>query len=97
MQIERRLLDFFRDKSVTEALRPAIADGLRFRQRRIVALVFDLIFVSVLSCALWLALAVLTLGLSLFILPLLRSCHFLQRPHRPRMRLTDGGALPREL
>jgi hypothetical protein len=82
MQIERRLLDFFRDKSFTEVLRPALADGLRFRQRRIVALVFDLIFVSVLSCALWLARAVLILGLSLFICRrCFRSWHFLQRPH----------------
>src|SRR5258708_4076310 len=39
------------------------------RTRRIVALVFDLIFVSMPSFALWLALAVLTFGLSLFILP----------------------------
>jgi uncharacterized RDD family membrane protein YckC len=39
------------------------------RSRRIVALFFDLIFVSILSFALWLALAVLTFGLSLFILP----------------------------
>ncbi len=39
------------------------------RSRRIVALFFDLIFVSVLSFSLWLALAVLTFGLSLFILP----------------------------
>lgn len=39
------------------------------RTRRIVALFFDLIFVSILSLSLWLALAVLTFGLSLFILP----------------------------
>ncbi|PZR92105.1 MAG: transporter [Hyphomicrobiales bacterium] len=39
------------------------------RTRRSVALGFDLIFVSILSCALWLALTVLTFGLSLFILP----------------------------
>jgi uncharacterized RDD family membrane protein YckC len=39
------------------------------RSRRIVALFFDLIFVSILSFSLWLALAVLTFGLSLFILP----------------------------
>ena len=39
------------------------------RSRRIVALFFDLIFVSVLTFSLWLALAVLTFGLSLFILP----------------------------
>jgi uncharacterized RDD family membrane protein YckC len=39
------------------------------RTRRIVALFFDLIFVSILSFSLWFALAVLTLGLSFFILP----------------------------
>ena len=39
------------------------------RTRRIVALFFDLIFVFILSVSLWLALAVLTFGLSLFILP----------------------------
>jgi uncharacterized RDD family membrane protein YckC len=39
------------------------------RTRRIVALVFDLFFVAILSFSLWLALAVLTFGLSLFILP----------------------------
>jgi uncharacterized RDD family membrane protein YckC len=39
------------------------------RTRRIVALVFDLILVSILSFSLWLALAVLTFGLSLLILP----------------------------
>ncbi|HUZ90316.1 MAG TPA: RDD family protein [Methylocella sp.] len=39
------------------------------RTRRIVALMFDLIFVTILSFALWLALAVLTFGLSLVILP----------------------------
>jgi hypothetical protein len=39
------------------------------RTRRIVALLFDLIFVSILSFALWLALAVLTFGISLLILP----------------------------
>ncbi len=39
------------------------------RTRRIVALFFDLIFVFILSVSLWLALAVLTFGLSLFVLP----------------------------
>jgi uncharacterized RDD family membrane protein YckC len=39
------------------------------RTRRIVSLMFDLIFVSILSFALWLGLAVLTFGLSLLILP----------------------------
>jgi uncharacterized RDD family membrane protein YckC len=39
------------------------------RTRRMVALVFDLIFVSILSFLLWIVLAVLTLGLSLLILP----------------------------
>jgi uncharacterized RDD family membrane protein YckC len=39
------------------------------RTRRIVALVIDLILVSILSFLLWLALAILTFGLSLFLLP----------------------------
>jgi hypothetical protein len=52
------------------------------RTRRIVALVFDLVFVSILSFALWLALAVLTFGLSLFILPPLFP---IQRPHSFRL------------
>ncbi|HUB62850.1 MAG TPA: RDD family protein [Methylocella sp.] len=39
------------------------------RRRRIVALGFDLILVSLLSFALWLALAVLTFGVALVILP----------------------------
>jgi uncharacterized RDD family membrane protein YckC len=39
------------------------------RIRRIVALMFDLIFVSILSFALWVALAVLTFGLSFLVLP----------------------------
>jgi uncharacterized RDD family membrane protein YckC len=39
------------------------------RRRRIVALVCDLIFVAILSFSLWLALAVLTFGLSLFFVP----------------------------
>ena len=39
------------------------------RTRRIVALFFDLIFVSILSFSLWFALTVVTFGLSLFILP----------------------------
>jgi hypothetical protein len=32
---ERRLLDFLADKSVAEVLRPALADGLRFRNSEI--------------------------------------------------------------
>src|SRR3984893_8379290 len=39
------------------------------RTRGMLALIFDLIFVSILSFALWLGLAVLTFGLSLLILP----------------------------
>jgi uncharacterized RDD family membrane protein YckC len=39
------------------------------RTRRIIALLFDLILVSMLSLSLWVALAFLTFGLSLFILP----------------------------
>ncbi|WP_036261542.1 RDD family protein [Methylocapsa aurea] len=39
------------------------------RTRRIMAVLLDLVLVSILSFALWLALAVLTLGLSLLILP----------------------------
>lgn len=39
------------------------------RTRRIVALAFDLMLVSVLAALLWLALLILTLGLSLFFLP----------------------------
>jgi uncharacterized RDD family membrane protein YckC len=48
-------------------LPPGAVAGVRIR--RIVALVFDLVVVSILAFALWLALAVLTFGLSLFILP----------------------------
>jgi NADH dehydrogenase FAD-containing subunit len=57
------------------------------RTRRIVALVFDLVLVSILSFALWLALAVLTFGLSLFILPPLFPivAFFLQTPHSFRL------------
>ena len=39
------------------------------RTRRIVALALDFILVSIVAFAIWLALLVLTLGLSLFILP----------------------------
>jgi len=39
------------------------------RTRRVVALAFDLIFVSVVALVLWLALLILTFGLSLFFLP----------------------------
>jgi len=39
------------------------------RTRRIIAVCFDLIFVSILSFAIWLALLVLSFGLSLLILP----------------------------
>jgi uncharacterized RDD family membrane protein YckC len=53
---------------VTPAQLPAEALA-GVRTRRIVAFCFDLIFVSILSFSLWLALAVLTFGLSLFILP----------------------------
>jgi uncharacterized RDD family membrane protein YckC len=52
-----------------EGLRTPAGAIAGVRTRRIVALVFDLVFVSILSFALWLALAVLTFGLSLFILP----------------------------
>jgi uncharacterized RDD family membrane protein YckC len=39
------------------------------RSRRIVAFCFDIVLVSVIACALWLALLIMTLGLSLFLLP----------------------------
>jgi uncharacterized RDD family membrane protein YckC len=80
------------------------------RTRRIVALVFDLIFVSILSFALWLALVVLTFGLSLFILPPLfpivaffyngltvsgyRMATPGMRAMDLEMRLTDGARVP---
>ncbi len=48
-------------------LRVGTLDGVR--RRRIVAVSVDLFIVSVLSLILWFALMVLTLGLSLFILP----------------------------
>jgi uncharacterized RDD family membrane protein YckC len=80
------------------------------RTRRIVALFFDLIFVSILSFSLWLALAVLTFGLSLFILPPLfpimaffyngltisgyRMATPGMRAMDLEMRLTDGTRVP---
>ena len=39
------------------------------RTRRVVALVFDFIFVAILSISVWVALAVLTFGISVLILP----------------------------
>ena len=54
---------------------PAIAPGLPVgalngvRSRRVVAVCLDLVLVSILSVALWLALLVLTFGLSLLLLP----------------------------
>jgi uncharacterized RDD family membrane protein YckC len=39
------------------------------RTRRIVALVVDLVLVSILATVIWIALLILTLGLSLFLLP----------------------------
>jgi uncharacterized RDD family membrane protein YckC len=39
------------------------------RTRRMIAICFDLILVSIIAFVLWLALAVLTLGLSIFLLP----------------------------
>ncbi|HEY8032374.1 MAG TPA: RDD family protein [Methylocella sp.] len=80
------------------------------RTRRIVAFVFDLIFVSILSCALWIALAVLTFGFSLFVLPpLFPAVAFFyngltisgyrmatpgMRAMDLEMRLTDGARVP---
>jgi len=80
------------------------------RTRRIVALVFDLILVSILSFSLWLALAVLTFGLSLLILPpLFPAVAFFyngltvsgyrmatpgMRAMDLEMRLTDGTRVP---
>lgn len=80
------------------------------RTRRIVALIFDLIFVSILSIALWVALAVLTFGLSLLILPpLFPAVAFFyngltvssarmatpgMRAMDLEMRLTDGTRVP---
>jgi uncharacterized RDD family membrane protein YckC len=49
------------------ALRPDAFSGVR--TRRILALALDLVLVSVLAALLWLALLILTLGLSLFFLP----------------------------
>ncbi len=39
------------------------------RTRRIGALVLDLVLVSILATVIWIALLILTLGLSLFLLP----------------------------
>jgi len=80
------------------------------RTRRIVALVFDLILVSILSFSLWLAFAVLTFGLSLLILPpLFPAVAFFyngltvsgyrmatpgMRAMDLEMRLTDGTRVP---
>ncbi|MCI0598326.1 MAG: RDD family protein [Beijerinckiaceae bacterium] len=80
------------------------------RTRRIVALVFDLIIVSVLSFALWVALAFLTFGVSLAILPpLFPAVAFFyngltvsgyamgtpgMRAMDLEMRLTDGARVP---
>ncbi|MGH6837234.1 MAG: RDD family protein [Methylocella sp.] len=80
------------------------------RRRRIVALFFDLIFVAILSFSLWLALAVLTLGLSLFFVPpLFPAVAFFyngltisgyrmatpgMRAMDLEMRLTDGARVP---
>jgi uncharacterized RDD family membrane protein YckC len=80
------------------------------RTRRIVAFCFDLIFVSILSFSLWLALAVLTFGLSFFILPPLfpivaffyngltisgyRMATPGMRAMDLEMRLTDGTRVP---
>ena len=49
------------------ALRSDALSGVR--TRRILALGVDLVFVSAIALALWLALLILTLGLSLFFLP----------------------------
>lgn len=80
------------------------------RRRRIVALGFDLIFVAILSFSLWLALAVLTFGFSLFFVPpLFPAVAFFyngltisgyrmatpgMRAMDLEMRLTDGTRVP---
>jgi uncharacterized RDD family membrane protein YckC len=80
------------------------------RRRRIVALVFDLIFVAILSFSLWLARAVLSIGLSLFFVPpLFPAVAFFyngltisgyrmatpgMRAMDLEMRLTDGTRVP---
>lgn len=82
----------------------------RVRTRRIVALLLDLILVSILSCVLWIGLTVLTLGLSLLILPPLfplvaffyngltvsgwRMATPGMRAMDLEMRLTDGAPVP---
>jgi uncharacterized RDD family membrane protein YckC len=53
--------------STTASVRTDALEGVR--TRRILALVIDLFLVSILAGALWLALLILTLGLSLFVLP----------------------------
>jgi|SRR5579875_147643 uncharacterized RDD family membrane protein YckC len=80
------------------------------RTRRIMALLCDLIFVSILSFSLWLALAILTFGLSVLILPplfpavaffyngLTVSGYHMATPGMRlmdlEMRLTDGTRVP---
>ena len=50
------------------ALRADSFDGVR--TRRVIAICLDLIIVSIIAFVLWIVLAVLTLGLSIFLLPL---------------------------
>lgn len=99
----------FREPVFVEPQLPVVALA-SVRTRRIVALLFDLIFVSILSFALWLALAVLTFGLSLLILPpLFPAVAFFyngltisgyrmatpgMRAMDLEMRLTDGTRVP---
>ena len=99
----------FREPVFVEPQLPAVALA-SVRTRRMVALLFDLIFVSILSFALWLALAVLTFGLSLLILPpLFPAVAFFyngltisgyrmatpgMRAMDLEMRLTDGTRVP---
>jgi uncharacterized RDD family membrane protein YckC len=101
------------DKSAFSLAVPAYlpAEALAgVRRRRIVALVCDLMFVSILSFSLWLALAVLTFGLSLFFVPpLFPAVAFFyngltisgyrmatpgMRAMDLEMRLTDGTRVP---
>lgn len=99
----------FRQLSFVEPQLPVQALA-SVRTRRIVALLFDLIFVSILSFALWIALALLTFGLSLIILPpLFPAVAFFyngltvsgyrmatpgMRAMDLEMRLTDGTRVP---
>ncbi|HEY1942040.1 MAG TPA: RDD family protein [Roseiarcus sp.] len=53
--------------STAASVRTDALEGVR--TRRILALVIDLFLVSILAGALWLALLILTFGLSLFVLP----------------------------